>query len=638
MIFENLGKLVCQYLIMPISSALLICSGTVIASNPASGAQGEVKLVESAEAADNAAGRELFQTNCALCHEHGHGEAPLIPALKKLTSAHIYNVLNFGVMASQAGHLLPSERLSIASYLGSEKADLVSVSRECKARAASTVSMSPLHVGNWGAGIHNERAIKESLITGKNVERLSLEWVFAFPNSGRARSQPTVAGDTLFVGGQDGKLYAIDLTSGCLLWDYQVEAEIRSAISVDVDEEGKASRLYFGDFKANVYGYDIKTKKLLWKKKADSHLNATLTGSLTLHKNTLFVPISSLEIISAINPKYECCTFRGSILSLNKMTGETIWQTYTGSKPVPQGKNSAGVIRYGPSGAPIWSTPTVDVKRGRIYFGTGENYTHPTSDTSDAIIALSMTSGAVAWVNQVTPNDAWNGACGLTKVNCPENFGPDFDFGAPPILTVGPSGKDIILAGQKSGRVYAFDPDDGGKLLWQNQVGRGGIMGGVHWGMASDRERVYVGISDTSVYQRDAHKPAKSGMHALDIYTGKTLWSELTEANCDGEKWKCSAGISAAVTVVPGVVFGGGLDGMLRAFDVSSGAVLWEVDTRIDYGLVNGIEAKGGSIDSDGPIIVGDRLLINSGYDKWGLAAGNVLLSFKVKPSTLNIK
>jgi len=489
MILKKLGKRFFRFLILPILCAVLACGGTVMASNATNTNQGEAKLVGSAAGAESTAGRELFLANCAVCHERGHGEAPLIPALKKLTSAHIYNVLNFGVMSAQAGHLLPSERLAIASYLGSEKAEHVSVNHECQARAASTVSMSPLHVGNWGAGVRNERAIKDSLIIASNVDGLSLEWVFAFPNSGRARSQPTVAGDTIFVGGQNGKLYAIDLSSGCLLWDYQVEAEIRNAISVDVDEQGQASRLYFGDFKANVYGYDIKAKKLLWKKKADPHLNATLTGSLTLHKDTLFVPVSSLEIVSAVNPKYECCTFRGSILSLNKMTGETIWQTYTSSKPVPQGKNSAGAIRYGPSGAPIWSTPTVDVKRGRIYFGTGENYTHPTSDTSDAIIALSMASGAVEWVHQVTPNDAWNGACGLTKANCPENFGPDFDFGAPPILTKGSNGKDIILAGQKSGRVYAFDPDDGVKLLWQNQGGRGGIMGGVHGGMASDRKR-----------------------------------------------------------------------------------------------------------------------------------------------------
>jgi len=225
MILKTLPKLICGFLMLSISCSVLAGGGTVLASNTANANQEEA----------NVSGLDLFKTNCAACHEHGHGEAPLIPALKKLTSAHIYNVLNFGVMSSQAGHLLPSERLSIASYLGSEKADLVSVSRECKARAASGVPMSPLHVGNWGAGVHNERAIKNSLITAKNVDRLSLEWVFAFPNSGRARSQPTVAGDTVFVGGQDGKLYAIDLLSGCLLWDYQVEAEIRNAISVDVD-------------------------------------------------------------------------------------------------------------------------------------------------------------------------------------------------------------------------------------------------------------------------------------------------------------------------------------------------------------------------------------------------------------------
>ena len=229
------------------------------------------------------------------------------------------------------------------------------------------------------------------------------------------------------------------------------------------------------------------------------------------------------------------------------MTGKERWRTYTTDEPILQGINSAGAIIYGPSGAPIWSSPTVDTKRGLLYVGTGENYTHPTTFTSDSIIALSLETGVIEWINQVTVDDAWNGGCGNEDpVNCPENHGPDYDFGAPPMLTTLASGKEIILAGQKSGMVYAMDPDNNGKLIWEHQVGRGGIMGGIHWGMATDGDLVYVPISDMFVYEQDAHKPAQSGLHALNVSSGELVWSTFPDNICGDAEWDCSPGISAA--------------------------------------------------------------------------------------------
>ncbi len=579
-------------------------------------------------------GMQLYDENCAACHESGVGEAPLTAALRKLTADHIFRAMNDGIMLAQSGHLLPDERRKIADYLGAINrpepvgAQSAGVCRDDQGRNSFA---GHGEVENWGMGLTNERHAGNSGISPQNVEALELDWVFAFPNSGRARTQPTVAGHTVFTAGQNGKVYALDLNSGCIRWSFQAEAEVRSAISVEINDLGRVQRLYFGDFEGNVYGFDVSSRTLLWKVRADDHPVATITGSLALHKDTIYVPVSSREVVSAASSTYECCTFRGSVVAYDKLTGDVRWQSFMMDEPVARGTNSVGATRFGPSGAPIWSSPTVDEKRGVLYVGTGENYSRPTTPTSDAIVALALEDGAIQWVNQVTPDDAWNGACGRPDAaNCPENRGPDYDFGAPPILTTLLNGKQIILAGQKSGRAFAMDPDDGGKLVWRQQVGRGGIMGGIHWGMATDGSTVFVPVSDISVYQRDAHKPARSGLHAISAETGQPIWSTLTKDVCGDAKWRCSPGISAAVTLGNGLVFGGGLDGMLRAFDANTGQILWETNTNRSFEAVNGIEAEGGSLDSDGPVLVGDRLLVTSGYDKWGQKFGNVLLTYRV--------
>lgn len=582
--------------------------------------------------ASKTSGEELFGLYCGICHDKGLAEAPLTEALKRLTVEHISRSMSDGVMSAQSGHLSPEQRQAIASYLGQEDAlEVNSEAGYCSPYHQHESSTQKVRIGDWGFGLKNARFIADSKISPANVGTLELDWAFAFPNASRARSQPTIAGNVIFTASQNGKLYALDLDTGCFLWEFKVGIEVRSAIFIDSNENGYATRLYFGDFEGNVYGFDIATRQVLWKIRADSHPVTTITGSPRLYLDTLYVPVSSREVISANTPEYPCCSFRGSILALDKWTGEERWRTYMADEPIPQGVNSAGAIKYGPSGAPIWSSPTVDEKRGLLYIGTGENYTRPTTLTSDSIMALSLENGAIEWINQVTMDDAWNGGCGNEDpVNCPEDHGPDYDFGAPPMLTTMANGKDIILAGQKSGKVYAMDPDNHGKVIWERRVGRGGIMGGIHWGMTTDGDLLYVPISDISVYPEDAHKPARSGMHALDVVTGEFIWYSPVENICGDAVWNCGPGLSAAATLTNGMVFSGGLDGVLRAFDTETGEVLWRVETNRAFTSVNGVEGEGGSFDSDGPVIVGDRLIVNSGYDKWGYKLGNVLLSYKL--------
>ena len=491
-------------------------------------------------------------------------------------------------------------------------------------------------VDNWGLGHQNQRYYdyKDLKINASNVSNLQLDWVFAFPNSSRARVQPTIAGNTLFTASQTGTIYALDRRTGCIQWTYQATAEVRSALVIGRDSVGKAHRLYFGDFMANVYALDLDSQTLIWKRKVDDHPDATITGTLSLYQDRLYIPVSSLEVGTAANDEYTCCTFRGSMVALNKEDGSQVWKSYTiDEKSSEQGTNEKGNPRLGPSGAPIWTAVTIDTLRRCLYIGTGENYTRPATPTSDAIIAFDLNNGKKLWVQQTIQKDAWNAACvTLTdRANCPDDFGPDADFGAPPIL-VSHNGKDVILAGQKSGHVYAMDPDDGGKILWTQLVGRGGFMGGIHWGMATDGEVLYVPINDRGPYDLNKEKPKSPGLHAVDISNGSILWSTIEKNRCGTFELRgCGPGLSAAITLTPDIVFGGTLDGWMKAYAKEDGRELWKYDTKRDYEAVNGVRAFGGAIDSDGPIIVEDQMIVSSGYAKFAEKEGNVVLAFSLK-------
>jgi polyvinyl alcohol dehydrogenase (cytochrome) len=351
--------------------------------------------------------------------------------------------------------------------------------------------------------------------------------------------------------------------------------------------------------------------------------------------------------VSGADAKDECCKFRGSVSALDAATGKVIWKSYTiAEEPKPTRKNAQGVQLWGSSGAGVWSSPTVDLKNHIVYVTTGDNYSDPPTNTSDAFMAFDTDTGKLAWSRQITTGDAYNIDCDIPpekQVNCPEAKGPDVDFGSSAILVNLPNGRRALIAGQKSGVVSAVDPDRQGKILWQVRVGHGGSLGGVQWGSAADAKNVYVALSDI---QRRAAPPgspagrasvfgvpyeldpkAGGGLFALEIETGKVVW-HTPHPGC--VKPGCSPAQSAAVTVIPGVAFSGGVDGHLRAYATDDGRIVWDVDTEQEYNTVNGVKANGGSIDASGPVIVGGMLYVNSGYFFQGSASGNVLLAFSV--------
>ena len=605
-------KILCPSVLAPMFLLLAACSG-------------KAGLTD----ADRARAANIYQANCAGCHDGGASGAPTRAALETRTPAAILAALDTGLMREQGKALQPEERKLIADHLGANTAKVAG--KMCTGRLA--LDGKPLW-NRWGNGIDNRRYQPASVggITAENVDELELKWAFGFPNAARARSQPAVTKEAIFTGSQDGRVYALDTQSGCIWWTFDAESEVRSAPTIGTDASGKIDRLYFGDFNANVYAVDARSGKLIWKKSVKDHPAGTITGSLTLHDGRIFVPMSSTEVISAMNGDYACCTFRGGVTAIDAKDGKKLWRMNTTDEASEVGKSKNGITSFGPSGAPVWSSPTVDAGRGLLYIGTGENYSSPANDMSDSIIALDLGTGKVRWVKQMIKGDAWNASCGIhgNNINCPKENGPDLDFGAPPILLKSAGGRSLILAGQKSGMIYALDPDDGGKIVWQQRAGMGGFNGGVHWGMASDGRALFAGIADTPG-NKGAVGPPRQGMHAFDVLTGKPSWSKIEPDICKEDKHECRTALSAGVTLTDGFIFAGALNGILRAYSTKDGSILWTTDTKRDWPTVNGVKGYGGAIDSAGPVVAGGLLIVNSGYDKFGQIPGNVLLVFGPK-------
>jgi polyvinyl alcohol dehydrogenase (cytochrome) len=512
--------------------------------------------------------------------------------------------------------------------------------QRCAASAPLGDPQAGPHWIGWGVTPTNSRfqPADQARLSADNVPRLRLKWAFGFPGVSSARSQPTVAGGRLFVGSESGIVYALDAKTGCTHWTFTAKGGVRSAMIVAPRKAAAGTSgyaLYFGDVRAQVYALDAGTGQLLWMRKIDDHQHARITGSPAFDGEYLYVPVAGVgEEGAGSTPNYACCTFRGSVVSLSAATGDVRWKTYTlDEPPTPRGKTATGQVAWGPSGASIWSAPTIDLKRRMLYVGTGNQFSGPAKLGADAIIAMNLDFGTVKWVSQRTPDDISIGGCRdpnkPKRPNCPpQEVGPDLDFGASPMLVGLPDGREVIVAAQKSGITWALDPDNEGAVMWQYRAGRGGPMGGTEWGAATDGELAYIPIADdqSSIYARTGDTPG--GLHAVRLATGERAWFAPPQAPRCGSGPGCSAAQSAAITAVPGVVFSGAIDGVLRAYSSKDGSIVWEFDTNREFETVNGVKARGASIGGPGPVVVDGILYLNSGYSTGG-RPGNVLLAFE---------
>jgi polyvinyl alcohol dehydrogenase (cytochrome) len=579
--------------------------------------------------ADSLTGHTVFVSLCSKCHKDTSIlRAPSKGVLSTMTPRAILEALDNGRMKTQASELTEDQRRAVAQWITGQP--LHQSAMPAEAFTSFYIHNNSGTYSGWGGNLEATgfRPKERAGISLSNLSSLKLKWAFAFPDANQVRCKPAVIGDWLIVGDQYGDVYAIHKQTGKIGWTFLADAAIRGAIAL-TEDDGRVTA-YFADYSTNTYAIAVNTGKLIWKKRAGYHPESSVTGSVAVYGGMVYVPITSFEVISSANPEFACCTSSGGLVALDAKTGNEKWvYRVIDGYPDISGHKKNGKPIYGPSGAPVWSSPTVDAKRGLIYIGTGENYTVPATPTSDAIQAIDLKTGKLVWSFQGTKNDTWNLAC-PDGVNCPPTSGPDLDFGMAPILLKRKNEKDILVVGEKSGVVFALSPEDG-KLIWKTRIGKGGALGGIHWGMATDGQQVYAANADNiwAIDKRDSAIKASPGLYALDPATGKVNWMKAPPP-CDTTRKDCNLGNSAAPTVIPGIVFAGTLDGHIRAYASSNGEILWDFDTVKDYDGINGLKGKGGALDGAAPVVSNGMLFVNSGYGSFGQMPGNVLLAFEI--------
>jgi polyvinyl alcohol dehydrogenase (cytochrome) len=582
----------------------------------------------------------VFDQNCASCHEVGAqavngAKNPDRKALRRLTPEAVYDSITNGSMKDRAQNLTDSQRQAIAEYIGGRKLGTVDAgdAKRMSDRCAANPPMGDIAAGpswnGWSADGANTRfqPSKGAGILADDVRRLKLKWSFGVPGATSVYGQPSVVAGRVFVAADTGYVYSLDAKTGCVYWSFLAEGGVRNAVSVGPlsasQGVGGEFAAFFADLKGNAYAVNARTGELIWTVEVDDHPLARLTGAPKLYENRLYVPVASGEEATAAQPNYPCCTFRGSLVALDTATGKQIWKTYViPETPKVVRKSSKGVDLWGPAGGGVWNSPTIDPKRHALYIGTGDAYTDPAGRNTDGLMALDLATGKPLWSVQDLAKDAWLVGCpaDVTKrpENCPKELGPDYDFGASPILKNLPGGKSILVAGQKSGMVWGHDPDKRGAVVWKAPTASTapGPGGQIVWGGTADDQSAYFGLYT-------------GGIVALQLTNGERRWFTPLEPAPALSNYR---GQEAAVSSIPGAVFSGGLDGVLRALSTSGGRVMWEFNMVQEYYTVNGVAAKGGSMGAAGPTVAGGMLFAGAGYT--GPAngmPGNVLLAFGVE-------
>ncbi len=583
-------------------------------------------------------GEAIYTTRCAACHESPINEtvrAPAKSALAEQPPETIYRSLTQGVMRIQASGLSNIQLQSVAEHITGQPLEALNLEMTTNLCSSNPPMGNPLLApawNGWGRDHRNARAALDAGVTADNVGRLRLKWVFGLPGEDQPRAQPAVVSGRLFVGNKAGAIYSLDAKSGCSYWTYLPRTGVRSALSVGPISQPDGSdgyAVYFQDLRGSVYAVNAQTGKEIWVTRVEDHPGVRGTGSVSLFEGFLYVPSAGVvEETNSSGPQYPCCTFRGSVTKVNANTGEIIWKTYTMDEAQPRGLSSEGVQLFGPSGAGIWNSPTIDPDRGLLYTATGNAYGEPAPVTSDAVIAMNLGTGEIVWVNQTTANDAFIGGCPRNpeedNPNCPDDVGPDVDFSASPILTSTDSGRELLVIPQKSGMVWALDPNNNGEIVWSYKAGEPSAAGG-WWGMAVAEGIAYTGVSGYA-------NPDSGGIHAIDLASGRGVWAKPpADLLCEPGRG-CRGTQSAAVTAIPGAVFSGSADGGVRVYRAEDGEVLWTFNTNPQFETINGVPAAGGSIDGPGPVVVDGMVYVLSGNCCIVGRPGNALFAFEIAP------
>ena len=539
--------------------------------------------------------------------------------LGALTALLLGAALNVGVAAAVGAE--PAAQQTAADDDAAAAAALQTERNPCPS-AAGAVALGTALWNGWGRDLDNTRYQPEPALRASDVAKLALKWAYGY-QGGLQYGQPTIVDGRVFVSSSAGRIYSLDAKTGCTYWTYDLPAGSRTAITIGelarariaslprklkrtlahLDVIKAPSAAFFGDDHGAVYAVDAQKGTQLWKTQVDLHPQARIIGAPTLYNDRLYVAVSSTEDRAAANPNYTCCTFRGSVVALDIANGRTVWKSFTVlEEPVATRKGVTGIQEFGPAGVAISAAPTVDSKRNVLYVATAGSAGGIEQALADAVVAFDLADGKLRWVKQLVRADAVASS----------------SFASSPVLRTLASGKEIVLAGQKSGVVYALDPDHGGEVLWQTKVTGDGAGGGIAWGSAADHRSFYVAASGALASPVNG----TGSLTALDLKTGIPRWHTVApEPACSWVEHNCSHAQSQAVSVIPGSAFSGSLDGHLRAYSTIDGKILWDFDTAKVYRTQNGIKASGGPLDHGGATIVNGIVFINS---------GNTLLAFSV--------
>ncbi len=512
------------------------------------------------------------------------------------------------------------------------------------------VAVGAAQWNGWGRDLDNTRYQPEPAIRAADVPRLALKWAYGFQGSA-VSGQPTVVDGRLYVASAVGRVYALDARTGCTYWTYDAAAGVPGAVTVGEfapprnaaaaadgtptrkSRKGRGKRsskpalahrdilkapsaAIFGDAEGTVYALDAQTGALRWKTRIDAHPLARILGASAVYRDRVYVVTASDEPTAAADPSYACCSSRGSVAALDMVSGRVVWQTYlSGAPPQPTVPANPGGAAFGPAGVPVAAAASIDALRGLLYVATGEALTAGAAALADAVVALDLADGSVRWAKRFANSE---------PIRTAEAWRAGFD--SSPILRTLTGERRMLLAAQRSGTVYALDPDRGGELLWQSRVADG-QYGGIAWGPAADHRNLYVALAAPTVDGAATH----GGLAALDLRTGVRRWqTPAPQPACAWGAQHCSHAESAAVTVIPGAVFSGAMDGHLRAYSTIDGRILWDFATATDFTTVNGVRASGGSLDRGGATVVSGMLYVNSGYGQRAGQPGNVLLALSV--------
>ena len=530
-----------QFRAFALATAIAL-GGSGCAPRPGEAAGGEHAALEGGEHP----GKAVYDQWCASCHDNGgQSGAPSFEAIRTLPRATVKYALELGYMKIQAKDVPKPELAQLIEWLPESEGSVDSWTgaARCPVKVREVkLTDQPRTSTTFGVTGEANRAqtAKETGLTRAQMKDLEVAWVAAFPQTPTMRSQPVIVGDTIFIAATDaGRLYALDTNSGCVKWHYVSDMTLRSSLTFAEATDKSPAAIIMGDAAGFVHAVDARTGRKLWVSEARLNDLNRITGAPVVHDGKVFAPVSAIEVNYAGQDDYECCKGQGAIIAFDLATGKQLWTGTTMEPAAPVRLGRTGTQQWGPSGAIIWSTPVIDAKRNVIYAGTGENTSWPATDTSDAIIAYDMDTGEKRWVFQATKADIWNYACGRKAANCDwpgEYHSPDHDFGATSMLIKRQDGSELVIAGQKSGVVWALNPDNG-SLVWSNKVGRGSANGGVHWGMAFDGTRVFVPNNDSNRPAGPDENPAWGpGIHAVNAMTGEIEWSYKTNVRDCGQE------------------------------------------------------------------------------------------------------